>query len=109
MKSYRNMRLIVFFDLPTETKDDRRNYTKFRKFLLRNGFDMLQFSVYTRFCRNDTDSKKHIKRVKDNKPKTGSVRLLRVTDAQYDEMVLIQGEYTSQEKNINADNLLVIE
>ena len=77
------MWLMVFFDLPVGTKEERRYATRFRNFLKRDGFLMLQFSVYARICRAEEGVDKHLTRVRKNLPPRGSVRTLQVTDKQY--------------------------
>ncbi|HBK92881.1 MAG TPA: CRISPR-associated endonuclease Cas2 [Parvularcula sp.] len=95
----RFMWLFVFFDLPVGTKTDRRNATRFRKFLKDDGFMMLQWSVYARICRAEEGAEKHMGRVTKNLPPRGSVRTLQVTDKQYARMRLLLGEATFSEKN----------
>lgn len=90
--------LFVFFDLPVGTKIDRRNATRFRKFLKDDGFMMLQWSVYARVCRGEDAIDKHDTRVTKHLPPRGSVRTLRVTDRQYARMKLLLGEATFSEK-----------
>src|SRR6185437_3313620 len=90
--------MFVFFDLPVGTKNDRRNATRFRKFLKADGFMMLQWSVYSRVCRGDDAAEKHGHRVTKNLPPRGSVRTLQVTDRQYARMRLLLGEATFNEK-----------
>jgi CRISPR-associated protein Cas2 len=90
--------MLVFFDLPVGTKADRRNATRFRKFLKDDGFMMLQWSVYARVCRGEEAAEKHDGRVTKNLPPRGSVRTLRVTDRQYARMKLLLGEATFSEK-----------
>ena len=87
----RTMRLIVFFDLPTETSKQRKEYTLFHKFLIKNGFKMMQYSVYVRLTRNWDDLEKYIKRVKLNLPPKGEIRCLPITDKQFTEMILLLG------------------
>ena len=70
---------------------------------------MMQYSVYTRFCRNDTDAKKHTNRVVKNAPKVGSIRVLKVTNAQYNNMAILAGEKTDQETVSIESSLLIIE
>lgn len=77
------MWLFVFFDLPTEKKIDRKNYTRFRKSLLKDGFTMMQYSVYTRHCASFESGQVHVKRVKSNLPSRGQVSILQITDKQY--------------------------
>lgn len=95
---YRFMRVVVLFDLPTGTKNERRAATRFRMFLLDDGFDMLQYSVYSRICANRDIAETHLRRVKRNAPTSGSVRLLMVTENQFANMAVIVGEKTVQEE-----------
>ena len=78
------MWVFCFFDLPTETKKQRKAYTGFRKFLLKDGFLMHQFSVYIRHCSSYEAQESHIKKVEKNLPKEGKVSLLTVTDKQFE-------------------------
>lgn len=83
LNAYRIMWLFVFFDLPTETKTDRRNAQQFRKNLMKDGFTMMQFSVYVRHCASSESADVHEKRVNKLLPPLGKVSLLRITDKQY--------------------------
>ena len=85
------MWILVFFDLPTETKAERRTASKFRKSLLNNGFNMFQFSIYLRFCASRENADVHINRVKMMLPKKGKVGILHVTDRQFGMMELFHG------------------
>lgn len=89
--SYRFMRVIVFFDLPSVTVTDRRNYNKFRKYLIKSGFIMMQESVYTKLALNQSVADSIIKSVKSNKPEDGLVQLLCVTEKQFSKMEYIVG------------------
>lgn len=93
--SYRFMRVLVMFDLPTETSENRRNYTKFRKYLIKSGFMMMQQSVYVRLALNQTNAKGMIDSVKKNKPSEGLVQILTITEKQYSKMEIISGEYSN--------------
>lgn len=104
--SYRFMRIIVMFDLPTETVEDMRNYRKFRSMLIKNGFVMMQESVYTRMVLNQTVAKSVSDTVSRNKPPKGLVQLLTVTEKQFSKMEYIVGEYESD--LIDTDERLVI-
>ncbi len=92
------MWLIVFFDLPVKTKPQRRVATKFRKFLLDDGYIMLQYSVYARICRGQDAVEKHVGRLLKSLPKEGSVRSLQVTDRQYARMKTLVGTQPMEEK-----------
>ena len=96
------------FDLPMVTEKEKRTATKFRKYLLDDGFIMMQFSVYSRICKNNDDLNKHINRLKINAPKSGNIRLLQVTENQYNNMIMFSGE-KSVEEDISIENLLVFE
>ena len=89
----RFMRIIVFFDLPTESGDDRRNYRKFRKALVKNGFIMLQESVYCRMISSPSVEMSVRKMIKDNKPSKGLVQFLSVTEKQFAKMEYVVGEH----------------
>jgi CRISPR-associated protein Cas2 len=101
------MRILVFFDLPVVSKAERRAYTLFRRFLLNDGYDMLQFSVYGRIL-NGTDAEtKHMKRLVGNLPPAGSVRVLTVTEKQFAAMKILVGLPLFQEKKVNTQQTLL--
>lgn len=102
---YKFMRVVVLFDLPTNTKAERRAATQFRKFLLDDGFDMLQYSVYSRLCPNRDGAEKHMLRVKRNAPDSGSVRVLYLTEHQFATMHVLVGEKTVQEEKLPTSQL----
>lgn len=101
------MRLLVFFDLPVVKKEDRKQYQNFRRFLLNDGYIMIQYSVYSRICNGKEGTNKHIMRLKKNLPHKGSVRYLQITEKQYCEMKFLVGSPNSQEKSINSSQLNV--
>jgi CRISPR-associated protein Cas2 len=101
------MRMLVFFDLPVVTRAERRAYTQFRRFLLNDGFDMIQFSVYGRILNGRDAEEKHMQRVVANLPPEGSVRLLTVTEKQYASMKLLLGLPLFQEKQVNASQMIL--
>lgn len=86
------MWLYVFFDLPTNTKAQRKTHAAFRKFLLKDGFNMVQFSVYNRHCPSTEVAEMHIRRIEANLPPEGKVMILKVTDKQYGGIVIFFGE-----------------
>ncbi len=85
------------FDLPVASKKDRKEYARFRKYLINDGYDMLQFSVYSRITQNHDDARKHIGRLSGNLPPKGSVRVMQVTEKQYNSMLIMVGERTATE------------
>ncbi len=88
---YRIMWLLVFFDMPTETKQQRKAYATFRKQLLCDGFTMFQFSVYIRNCQSGESADVHRKRVENIIPQWGKIGILTVTDKQFGQMKIIEG------------------
>lgn len=100
------MRVLVFFDLPVATGEQRRAYLKFRKFLLKSGFMMLQESVYCKLALNGTVVRGIVDNVHKNKPSGGLVQLLTVTEKQYAKMDIIVGEVKSN--ILDSDERLVI-
>lgn len=101
------MRMLVFFDLPVVTREERRAYTLFRRFLINDGFDMIQFSVYGRVLNGRDAEGKHMQRVVENLPPDGSVRMLVVTEKQYAGMKLLVGLPLFQEKRVGASQLVL--
>lgn len=96
------MRLIVFFDLPVKSKMCRRNYQQFHKFLVKDGYVMLQFSVYTRIVNGLDGLDKHLKRLKANLPPRGHVRAMSITERQYKDMLFLVGKPTLQEESVGT-------
>lgn len=96
----RYMRMLLFFDLPVVTAADRKEYTKFRKFLIKDGFIMVQESVYSKLTLNGTVTQAQRERIIKNKPPRGIVQILIVTEKQYASMEYVIG----QNKHIEMDN-----
>lgn len=89
--AYRTMWVMVLFDLPTETKKERRDASQFRKKLLENGFMMFQFSIYMRFCQSMENAEMHTIRVKNMLPEKGKVGIFSITDKQFGRMEIFHG------------------
>lgn len=102
----RVMRTIVFFDLPNVYAKDRRNYQLFRKFLLNEGFLMLQESVYSKLVLNREQSKLLLARIKKESPKKGIIQVLTITEKQYAQIEYVIGDANT--KIINNEDKLVI-
>ena len=83
LNAYRIMWLFVFFDLPTHTKKERKAAQHFRVRLLKNGFSMMQYSVYNRHCASHESAVVHTKRIKSYIPNAGHISILRITDKQF--------------------------
>lgn len=86
------MWLLAMFDLPTDTKKARKDYTEFRKSLIKDGFMMLQYSVYGRFCPSQEVADVHERQIRSALPPDGEVRILRITDKQFEQMEIYWGK-----------------
>lgn len=102
------MRILVFFDLPVETRKERRIYAEFRKYLIKNGYSMLQYSVYAKISNNRDAANKHILQLRRNVPFVGSIRVMLVTEKQYARMDIIIGGKSRQEEKITPEPLLIL-
>lgn len=100
------MRVIVMFDLPTDTSMDRRRYRWFRKFLIDEGFIMMQQSVYTKICLNMHAVNKVELSIQKKRPPKGMVQVITVTEKQFASMKLIVGE--SDTVNIQSDERMIV-
>ena len=107
--SYRYMRVVVFFDLPAVESDDKRAYQQFRNNLMKIGFEMIQYSVYSKICTNKQSADSCIGSVAQISPQKGSIRVLTLTEKQYSSMEVIIGGLTESEKNIKDRRLIIIE
>lgn len=100
------MRLIVMFDLPTLNAKDKRNYREFRKFLIKNGFMMMQESDYTKIALNQSMAQLIANKVRDNKPDKGLVQMFIITEKQFSRMEILVGEVSDE--YITDDRRLII-
>jgi CRISPR-associated protein Cas2 len=91
LSGYRIMWMLVMFDLPVLTRTERRDATRFRQFLLDQGFEMAQLSVYLRFCAGKEQVETHVRRIRANLPPSGSVHILAFTDRQYENIISFTG------------------
>jgi len=102
------MRLLLFFDLPVKTPLNRRHYTRFHKFLIKNGFQMLQLSVYVRLTNGIDNAHNVIGTVRRNLPPEGSIRILTITEKQFRRMEILLGDPAIHEKVITGEQLLLL-
>jgi CRISPR-associated protein Cas2 len=86
------MWVVVMFDLPVDTKRARRAYTLFRKGLLKGGFTQMQYSVYIRHCASEENAHVHVLRVSHSVPPDGEVRIITITDKQFERMRIFWGK-----------------
>lgn len=100
LNAYRIMWVLVFFDLPTETKKERRIYADFRKRIMKDGFQMFQFSIYLRHCASVENADVHIKRVKGILPEKGHVGILSITDKQFGDIEIFYGKKLQDNPNV---------
>lgn len=100
------MRILVFFDLPVLTEKDRREYRKFRKYLIKSGFLMIQESVYGKLALNSSAGESICEGVRKNKPPAGLVQMLKVTEKQYSKMDIVVGEFETEV--LDSDERLVV-
>ncbi len=98
--AYRIMWVLVFFDLPTDTKKDRKAASRFRKDLQSDGFTMFQFSIYLRHCSSRENMEVHQKRVMSMLPEKGHVGILTITDAQFGRMKIWYNAAEQEEKQV---------
>ncbi len=106
LSSYRFMRIILFFDLPMISDAEIRRYTKFRKYLIKNGYVMMQYSIYSKIFPNRDTVKWHKKELERNLPPDGSVMILQVTEKQYQSIQNLVGSKKALDKKITANPLL---
>ena len=98
--AYRIMWTLVMYDLPTETKKDRKVAAKFRKDLLKDGFSMFQFSMYVRHSASSDNADVHKRRVKSALPEHGKIGILQITDKQFGQMEIFYGKKVEELPNI---------
>ena len=103
--SYRFMRVLVMFDLPTESSIQRRNYRKFRKSLIKNGFIMMQESVYVKLAMNQGSADLIVKSIRNLCPEEGIVQVLQITEKQFSKMEFLVGE--SQTEYVDSDERFI--
>ncbi len=103
--SYRFMRILVMFDLPTETSEDRRNYRQFRKNLIKNGFIMMQESIYVKLVMNQGSADLVVKNIRRFCSGKGLVQILQVTEKQFSKMEFLVGE--AQTDYVDSDERFI--
>lgn len=99
LSPYRLMWMLVLFDLPVTEVEERKNATKFRNFLLDNGFQMVQFSVYTRLLSGKDSANTHIKQIERNLPENGKVEIICITDKQYQNILSFDSYQKTKKKS----------
>lgn len=102
------MRLVVMFDLPTETNEDKRQYRKFRKFLLSNGYIMMQYSVYSKILINHSVVNQQKAKLQKHLPANGLVQVLAITEKQFADIELLIGETNGKQQLNDVSRLVVL-
>lgn len=100
------MRILVMFDLPVVTAGERREYAKFRKYLIKSGYLMLQESIYCKLAQNATVADALVDNLRKNRPESGLVQVLKITEKQYQNMEYIVGDFSSEV--LDTDERLVV-
>ena len=102
------MRLLVFFDLPVDTSAQRKSYRTFRKFLIKDGYLMLQESVYAKLVVNDGAAGNAVQRLRKNRPPAGLVQVLKVTESQFATMEYVTGNREAYDELDTMEELLIL-
>lgn len=106
LSGYRTLWLIAMFDLPVETKQNKRDYVRFRQALLKDGFTMLQYSIYARFLPSEESAEAHRRTIRLAIPPLGQVRLMTVTDHQFGRMEVFFGRKPAEPEPVPEQILL---
>ncbi|WP_255387544.1 CRISPR-associated endonuclease Cas2 [Listeria sp. ILCC792] len=96
------MRMILMFDMPTDTAEERKSYRQFRRFLINEGFIMHQFSVYSKILLNGSANTAMVGRLNQHTPKKGLITLLTVTEKQFARMIYLNGAKDYSVRNTDA-------
>lgn len=106
LSGYLGMWVFALFDLPVKKREHKKNYVTFRKLLLSQGFSMLQYSVYARYCGSEEIGDRQLETIRRGLPKEGHVRLLMVTDRQFGKMRVFLGKKETECDNAPRQLLL---
>ena len=101
------MRILVFFDLPVKTREERKNAARLRSFLLNDGYHMVQYSVYARVCNGMDAVEKHRERLRRNLPPNGSLRMLVITEKQYESIDIMLGPFVEADADFQFEQLSI--
>lgn len=104
---YKKVRVLVLYDLPMTEIDDRKEYSKFRRDILKLGCYLVQFSVYAKVLKNEIYYQSFIEKLKNIMPEKGEIRVIKLTEKQYEDMIFMNGTQNNFEKRV-SDNTLVV-
>jgi len=102
------MRMIIMFDLPMETSADKRNYRRFRKFLLENGYSMMQYSIYSKIILNRSVLNYQRLKLRENAPSKGHIDTLIVTENQYVNIETLVGDPVRTDQETSTDRMIIL-
>lgn len=105
---YKIMKVLCLFDLPVETEEEKRSYRIFRKNLIIEGFSMMQYSVYVRTCPSREFAERLEKRIKKFIPEKGNIRLITITEKQYDDMKVLVGNKKLTEEILGSERMIIL-
>lgn len=103
---YKQVRVLILYDLPMSEIEDRKEYTKFRRDILKLGCYLVQFSVYAKVIKNEIYYKSFIDKLKNILPEKGEVRVIKLTEKQYEDMIFLNGARNNFEKKISNNNVV---
>jgi CRISPR-associated protein Cas2 len=104
---FKQVRVLILYDLPMTETEDRKEYAKFRKDILKLGCYLVQFSVYAKVIKNEVYYKSFIEKLKNILPEKGEVRVIKLTEKQYEDMLFLNGSRNNFEKKISNNNVVV--
>lgn len=104
---YKQVRVLVLYDLPMLETEDKKEYSKFRKNILKLGCYLIQFSVYAKVIKNEIYYKSFIEKLKNILPEKGEVRVIKLTEKQYEDMLFLNGSQNNFEKKISNNNVVI--
>lgn len=103
---YKQVRVLILYDLPMSEIEDRKEYTKFRRDILKLGCYLVQFSVYAKVIKNEIYYKSFIDKLKNILPEKGEVRVIKLTERQYEDMIFLNGARNNFEKKISNNSVV---
>lgn len=98
MSAYKYMRILVMYDVPNNSSEENKEYSKFRKLLIKNGYTMMQYSIYIKCLNVKTKYKSEVKKISKSLPSHGNIRVLAITEKQYQDMIFLRGESNINEQ-----------
>ncbi len=104
---YRQMRLILLYDLPVKNEDDRKIYNYFHTNIIKLGFYMLQYSIYIKVINNDTSLKQYLYKIEKIIPKKGNIIIMKITEKQYQDMIYLRGEKNKFESIVGGKEFVI--